>query len=111
MRERTNATHETPIEQALRTRISEIEGKQAHRLKPVTSLELTRLYGLGENPRLRLALYAKIEQAYQAAPEPVARIVWNAVRRSKLKERAERWFCAVAIDDLQRAGLIVHDDL
>lgn len=102
--------HETPVAAHLRTRIAELSGGKEFRLPEVSFNELFRCYGLGDHPRLRRALYAKLELAYLASPGPVSRIVWNTVRRSKQKRDPARWFAVVVIDDLERADLLPTGD-
>jgi hypothetical protein len=101
-------THETPISSILETRLAEIASQPAHRLKPVTVQELTRVYGLGDRPKLRASLYAVLALSFETHGAAVARHVWKTVRRSRNKANPDRWFCTVIVDELQRADLLVE---
>jgi hypothetical protein len=99
-------TDDTPMHAHLRTRIAELQDKTSHQLRPVDRNELIRSFGMGDQPKLRMALYGRLEQAYQDHGAAVARVVWNTARRALKKTHPGRWFATVVLSELRSADLI-----
>ena len=99
-------TDETPMHAHLRTRIAQLQDKTSHQLKPVSRNELIKCFGCGDQPKLRMALFGRLEQAYQDRGAPVARVVWNTARRALKKTHPGRWFSVVVLLELRSADLL-----
>lgn len=99
-------THETPVFDSLRTRISEIGQIERKPLRKLSVALLTHRFGLGDKPAVRRALYRKIEACCARVGRPASKIVWSAIHRSGGKSNPGRWFCVVVIDELQSSGLL-----
>lgn len=101
---RRNATHETLIGKLFETRGGKGIENQPERLPICTALVLEKRLGLGDRPRMRLALYRHIEAAQREHGPAASRIVWRTLGRCKSKEQPGHWFSIVVTGELHEAG-------
>lgn len=105
---RRDDTHDTQLSKLIETRLLDWADKPRRERPTITARKLKADLGLGDRPKIRMALYSQLEALQEEWGEPVRKIIWRVLKRSSAAREPGRWFAVVAIDELDRGGFLTR---
>lgn len=107
-RDARHETHETPIGKLLETRLLNLAHNLDEKHLILTAVRLEKELGVGDHPAIRRSLYRKLEALQREHGAAVWKVIWRALKRSRSAKLPGRYFCAVAIDELEQLGFLTR---